>query len=373
MSEKVQDFVQQVNKQDFSAAKGSFESAIAEKISAAFENKKIDLASQMSEGTMFSESKQRPIKFSGKTFTDYKVFNSDREANEFLEKNDDYGVIGEKGGKVYVAKNSDLGESKSVPDKHQEKIAKDTLRNPNKSLMGGPSAKEAEEILRNKFGYSTAQIKKLKESTRINERKTRQMVDPDKEAMVVKNGNVKVIDKKDLDKFMKKGYELAEGTQITESRDNYYKIGGDRYDGGVVVHVYVRGKKVYDEIIDGQQDYKYKGKEYRNIFKLLDAIAKDHSGVSSGKDFRRVEMEGTQITESQMVPNWLVKQYEKRAENERRGGGMIDINYRLPTVAVELSDGSEYFFQEYEAQDLIDEVPENISPEDFILASAQSW
>ena len=322
MSEKVQDFVQQVNKQDFSAAKGSFESAIAEKISAAFENKKIDLASQMSEGT---------------------------------------------------AKNSDLGESKSVPDKHQEKIAKDTLRNPNKSLMGGPSAKEAEEILRNKFGYSTAQIKKLKESTRINEKKTRQMVDPDKEAMVVKNGNVKVIDKKDLDKFMKKGYELAEGTQITESRDNYYKIGGDRYDGGVVVHVYVRGKKVYDAIIDGDQDYKYKGKKYGDIFKLLDAIAKDHSGVSSGKDFRRVEMEGTQITESQMVPNWLVKQYEKRAENERRGGGMIDINYRLPTVAVELSDGSEYFFQEYEAQDLIDEVPENISPEDFILASAQSW
>ena len=51
MSEKVQDFVQQVNKQDFSAAKGSFESAISEKISAAFENKKIDLASQMSEGT----------------------------------------------------------------------------------------------------------------------------------------------------------------------------------------------------------------------------------------------------------------------------------------------------------------------------------
>ena len=177
-----------------------------------------------------------------------------------------------------------------------------------------------------------------------------------------------MLDNKDI-----KSISEAYVSMVTESRNNYYKIGGDRYDGGVVVHVYVRGKKVYDEIIDGQQDYKYKGKEYRNIFKLLDAIAKDHSGVSSGKDFRRVEMEGTQITESQMVPNWLVKQYEKRAENERRGGGMIDINYRLPTVAVELSDGSEYFFQEYEAQDLIDEVPENISPEDFILASAQSW
>ena len=202
MSKKVQDFVQQVNKQNFSAAKGSFESAIAEKISVAFENKKIEIASQMTEGTMFSESKQRPIKFFGKTFTDYKVFNSDREANNFLEKNDDYGVIGEKGGKVYVAKKSDLGESK-----------KDSLS----------------------------------------------------EACV------------------------------------------------------------------------------------------------------------SMVTESQMISNWLVKDFEKRAENERRAGGMVDIDYRLPTVAVELSDGSEYFFQEYEAQDLIDEVPENISPEDYILAQAQGW
>ena len=55
MSEKVQDFVQQVNKQDFSAAKGSFESAIAEKISAAFENKKIELASQMAGDSVVKE------------------------------------------------------------------------------------------------------------------------------------------------------------------------------------------------------------------------------------------------------------------------------------------------------------------------------
>lgn len=51
------------------------------------------------------------VKFSGKTFTDYKTFNSDREANRFLEKNDDYGVIGTKGGKVYVAKMDDMGEA----------------------------------------------------------------------------------------------------------------------------------------------------------------------------------------------------------------------------------------------------------------------
>ena len=55
MSKKVQDFVQQVNKQNFSEAKGSFESAIAEKISAAFENKKIELASQMAGDSVVKE------------------------------------------------------------------------------------------------------------------------------------------------------------------------------------------------------------------------------------------------------------------------------------------------------------------------------
>ena len=56
MSKKAQDFVQQVNKQNFSAAKGLFESAMAEKILAVFENKKIELASHMAEGTQITES-----------------------------------------------------------------------------------------------------------------------------------------------------------------------------------------------------------------------------------------------------------------------------------------------------------------------------
>ena len=59
-----------------------------------------------------------------------------------------------------------LGESKksmSPPDKHQLKILKDTIKNPAKGMfMGGPSAEEAEEILKTKFGYTDAQIKKMK-------------------------------------------------------------------------------------------------------------------------------------------------------------------------------------------------------------------
>lgn len=73
------------------------------------------------------------------------------------------------------------------------------------------------------------------------------------------------------------------------------------------------------------------------------------------------------------LPENMVKDYEKRAKAERRGGGSVEIDYKLPTVAVTLSDGSEYFFQEQEASDLLDEVPNNVSAEDYILATAQGW
>lgn len=55
-----------------------------------------------------------------------------------------------------------LGEA-SVPDTHQKKILIDTVKNPMKGkFLGGPSAEEAEKILRKKFGYTDDQIKKLK-------------------------------------------------------------------------------------------------------------------------------------------------------------------------------------------------------------------
>ena len=52
-----------------------------------------------------------------------------------------------------------------VGDKHQKKIAIDTVKNPNKSLLGGPSPEEAEKMLKDKFGMSDKQIQKLKEGT----------------------------------------------------------------------------------------------------------------------------------------------------------------------------------------------------------------
>ena len=53
--------------------------------------------------------------------------------------------------------------------KHQEKICRDTVRNPNKSMLGGPSPEEAEKTLKSKFGYSDEKISKLKEEQKIEE------------------------------------------------------------------------------------------------------------------------------------------------------------------------------------------------------------
>ena len=51
----------------------------------------------------------------------------------------------------------------SVPDKHQLRICKDTVKNPMLGkFLGGPSAEEAEKVLREKFHFSDAQIARLK-------------------------------------------------------------------------------------------------------------------------------------------------------------------------------------------------------------------
>lgn len=49
-----------------------------------------------------------------------------------------------------------------TPDQHQKKILIDTVKNPLKSLLGGPDAEESEKILRSKFGYTDKQIQALK-------------------------------------------------------------------------------------------------------------------------------------------------------------------------------------------------------------------
>lgn len=73
---------------------------------------------------------------------------------------------------------------------------------------------------------------------------------------------------------------------LKEGDGNKYYIGGDAYDGGVDCIVYVNGKKVYKGWRAGEHDWTYKKKDYENIDKMLDQIAKDN-GLTSHKDFKR--------------------------------------------------------------------------------------
>ncbi len=54
-------------------------------------------------------------------------------------------------------------KTKQMADVHQHRILRDTVKNPLKGLLGGPSAEEAEAELRRKFKYNDVMIRKLKE------------------------------------------------------------------------------------------------------------------------------------------------------------------------------------------------------------------
>lgn len=61
------------------------------------------------------------------------------------------------------------GAAKDVPDQHQLKILKDTVTNPLKGkFLGGPTAEEAEKILKEKFDFTDKQIAKLKSAAASN-------------------------------------------------------------------------------------------------------------------------------------------------------------------------------------------------------------
>lgn len=79
------------------------------------------------------------------------------------------------------------------------------------------------------------------------------------------------------------------------------------------------------------------------------------------------------LLEMRDLPDAIAYKMERRAEAERDAGGTIEIDPVLPSIAVKLSDGSEYFFQEWEADEILGKVPGGIEPEDYILAQAQNW
>jgi Iap family predicted aminopeptidase len=58
----------------------------------------------------------------------------------------------------------------TVADKHQHKIAVDTVKNPNKALLGGLSVEDAKKILKNKFKYTDQEIQELEKGRSLESR-----------------------------------------------------------------------------------------------------------------------------------------------------------------------------------------------------------
>lgn len=75
----------------------------------------------------------------------------------------------------------------------------------------------------------------------------------------------------------------------------------------------------------------------------------------------------------QNLPEHICEQFIERANAERLENGFVEIDYNLPTVFIRMSDESEYFFQEQEASELLDSIPDNIYDDDYLLAIAQNW
>lgn len=68
----------------------------------------------------------------------------------------------------------------------------------------------------------------------------------------------------------------------------------------------------------------------------------------------------------------LKKQVAMTAEAARGQGDYCKIG-RTPTTVSVCVDGNQYFFQENEAEALLEGIPAWANPEDYILWEAQGW
>jgi mRNA-degrading endonuclease RelE of RelBE toxin-antitoxin system len=97
------------------------------------------------------------------------------------------------------------------------------------------------------------------------------------------------------------------------------------------------------------------------IFVEWEALEKDI------KKLDKLDESKTEKINESRVSSSIARDIEQTAESERENGATVEINYGLPYVAVENANGSEYFMQEHEASDFLDEVPDNVNAEDYAL------
>ena len=164
--------------------------------------------------------------------------------------------------------------------------------------------------------------------------------------------------------------ELNERPSPMMAKGNYYTVGGDRYDGGVVFTVYVKGKKDHSQILDGTQDYEFKGKKYKDVNKAMDAIAKAHRLKSS--DFAKVNEQFDEgYLELELKDKRTAEQAYKYINNKIWSGGSApyeDFNQEGNTLQID-TDGN-LNRRNQMLKDLKKELPRDLQ---FKVAVNEAW
>ncbi len=73
------------------------------------------------------------------------------------------------------------------------------------------------------------------------------------------------------------------------------------------------------------------------------------------------------------LPYGQLEALQSIADREKQNGAFVAIAYNIPSINITRSDGESFYLERHEAQDLLAQVPENMSEEDFILAKAYRW
>lgn len=73
-----------------------------------------------------------------------------------------------------------------------------------------------------------------------------------------------------------------------------------------------------------------------------------------------------------LLPEKMVKEIEENGKAQMENGSSVEIDRGLPYVAINLQD-DEYFFQGDEANRLLEDIPDNVNEECFLLWSTINW
>lgn len=113
----------------------------------------------------------------------------------------------------------------------------------------------------------------------------------------------------------------------------------------------------------------------KRFSEMFDPVVIDATDTSRGGDAMQAN-EATGVSAADLADD-----YRRRAKSERDAGGSIEIDMELPMVSIRRSDGAEYFREDWQADELLDEAKRTIlvdfdgriSLDDYLLAAAQSW